>query len=783
MEDTSLIVAGTPFSGAALLGHVLGAHSQAFFAGELWRQWDAAAGPGARECRSCAGECATWNAPAVTAAVAEGPAAVAAALAATTGRRLVIEGPASASWLTARLAYGAASGEDTRVVVCVCDPLLYVRKRAGVTEEYARRRVAEWREQQEALVNAGLASGRPLLVVRYEDLVAQPEATLARVCAFSGLELEAALTEWWEAPTHAIGAKTEAWGVAEPLRANRGAAPPGNPKESRVETMPAQDRDPGGSLGPEIARAVIVELRPSGLYQRFGYAPTLPPWRAPRDEGEREKTAAWVREDLQGVRAAVLAGRAVEAIDTLRLLVDHFGPGFDELGLELRYANLASVLVDLLNHQQRGAEALPYARALAEHVPQDVEAQRLLAVAGTGAGDVPAALQAYGRLVRMNGAAGAVAETLAQDIAALLVSAGRGTAGVPAFLGALAEHAELAAAVDTTLAARLQGGDRAEGVYAALDAVREARGLPFCPHSPPDYLRARTSLFPSIWLGRFESHAAWQARSHDADALMAVGDTLDDQLMRSRHAHAVKAWCAVCGAPQMMNVSWKYGEVTEAGSFNPSWTETFICPSCGFNSRMRALYALLTEELQVPPTARIYLAEQVTHGYRIYRSRFPNLVGSEYLGRGLAPGQECLRNNLRIRHEDHTDLSFASESLDVVITQDVFEHIPDFRKAFRESRRVLAPGGCMAFSIPFFSWQPATETIARVRPDGTLEHVRAPEYHGNPVGDGCLCFHHLGWDVLDELRAAGFSQAAAHLYWGPWQGHGGMPLFVFSARA
>ncbi len=488
MKTTSLIVAGTPFSGAALLGHVLGAHSQAFFAGELWRQWDAAAGPGARECRSCAGECATWNAPAVTAAVAEGPAAVVAALAATTGRRLVIEGPASASWLTARLAYGAASGEDTRVVVCVCDPLLYVRKRAGVTEEYARRRVAEWREQQEALVNAGLASGRPLLVVRYEDLVAQPEATLARVCAFSGLELEAALTEWWEAPTHAIGAKTEAWGVAEPLRANRGAAPPGNPKESRVETMPAQDRDPGGSLGPEIARAVIVELRPSGLYQRFGYAPTLPPWRAPRDEGEREKTAAWVREDLQGVRAAVLAGRAVEAIDTLRLLVDHFGPGFDELGLELRYANLASVLVDLLNHQQRGAEALPYARALAEHVPQDVEAQRLLAVAGTGAGDVPAALQAYGRLVRMNGAAGAVAETLAQDIAALLVSAGRGTAGVPAFLGALAEHAELAAAVDTTLAARLQGGDRAEGVYAALDAVREARGLPLPPHAPPDYL-------------------------------------------------------------------------------------------------------------------------------------------------------------------------------------------------------------------------------------------------------------------------------------------------------
>jgi hypothetical protein len=783
MKATSLIVGGTPFSGAALLGHALGAHSQAFFAGELWRQWDRAADPGARECRSCAGECATWNAPLVTAVVADGPAAVSAALAATTGRRLVIEGPAAASWLAARLAYGAACGEDARIVVCVCDPLLYVRKRAGVTEEYARRRVAEWRDQQNALVSAALASGRPLLVVRYEDLVDRPEAALARVCAFAGLEYEAALADWWEAPTHAIGAKSEAWGVAEPLRSNRAAAAPGDPRERRVETMPTQDRDPGTSLGPDVARAVIAEVRPTGLYERFGYAPALPPYRAPRDEAEREKTAAWVKEDLRCTREAVVEGRAEAAIATLRLLVDHFGPAFDDLGLELNYENLASVLVDLLNHQQRGAEALPYAQALAEHAPRNLEAQRLLAVAGTNAGDVPATLEAYGRLVRMNGAAGAAPESLTHDVAELLATVSPEEPALPAFLGTLADHAELAAAVDTALAARLQGGDRAEGVYAALDAVREARGLPFCPHSPPDYLLRRTSLFPSIWLGQFDSHAAWQSRSHEAGALTGVVDAIDDQLMHSRHPYSMKAWCAVCSSAQPMAVCWRYGEITETGSLNPSWTETFICPSCGFNSRMRALYALVTDELQIPPTSRIYLAEQITHGYRVYKTRFPNLTGSEYLGDTLAPGQESMYKNTRIRHEDHTRLSFASGSLDVVITQDIFEHIQDYRKAFRESRRVLTANGCMAFTIPFFSDQRETEDRVRVSPDGTLEHILPPEYHGNPVGKGSLCFHHLGWDVLDDLRDAGFSQAAAHLYWGPWQGHCGLPLFVFSARA
>jgi len=232
-----------------------------------------------------------------------------------------------------------------------------------------------------------------------------------------------------------------------------------------------------------------------------------------------------------------------------------------------------------------------------------------------------------------------------------------------------------------------------------------------------------------------------------------------------------------------MAVCWRYGEITETGSLNPSWTETFICPSCGFNSRMRALYALVTDELQIPPTSRIYLAEQITHGYRVYKTRFPNLTGSEYLGDTLAPGQESMYKNTRIRHEDHTRLSFASGSLDVVITQDIFEHIQDYRKAFRESRRVLTANGCMAFTIPFFSDQRETEDRVRVSPDGTLEHILPPEYHGNPVGKGSLCFHHLGWDVLDDLRDAGFSQAAAHLYWGPWQGHCGLPLFVFSARA
>ena len=67
---------------------------------------------------------------------------------------------------------------------------------------------------------------------------------------------------------------------------------------------------------------------------------------------------------------------------------------------------------------------------------------------------------------------------------------------------------------------------------------------------------------------------------------------------------------------------------------------------------------------------------------------------------------------------------------------------------------------------------------------GDVQHILPPEIHGNPVtAGGSLCFQHFGWDMFDELRSAGFSSAVAKLYWGPWQGHIGVPGFLFHAVA
>lgn len=45
-----------------------------------------------------------------------------------------------------------------------------------------------------------------------------------------------------------------------------------------------------------------------------------------------------------------------------------------------------------------------------------------------------------------------------------------------------------------------------------------------------------------------------------------------------------------------------------------------------------------------------------------------------------------------------------------------------------------------------------------------LIHLCEPEYHGNPIGRGILCYYHFGWEMLDELREIGFSNVYACVF-------------------
>lgn len=210
-----------------------------------------------------------------------------------------------------------------------------------------------------------------------------------------------------------------------------------------------------------------------------------------------------------------------------------------------------------------------------------------------------------------------------------------------------------------------------------------------------------------------------------------------------------------------------FGEVD--GVVYPVLRECLVCCDCGFNSRMRSTVHILEQLL--PPDAQIYMTEQVTPLFTLMRERsHGNVVGSEYLGDAVPLGE----SKDGIRNEDITALTFADGTFDAVCSCDVLEHVYDCMKAFRELARVLRPSGWLFLSVPWAINNRNTVVRARLREDGSIEHLLPPEYHGNPLSqEGSLCFYQYGWDILQFLRAAGFSWSAVVPYWSKEYGYMG----------
>jgi len=256
---------------------------------------------------------------------------------------------------------------------------------------------------------------------------------------------------------------------------------------------------------------------------------------------------------------------------------------------------------------------------------------------------------------------------------------------------------------------------------------------------------------------------------------------LAEQALIVEKAHfAVPGYCFVCGRPVSFLADYAYG-FTIDGRRVPNWRESLICPGCRLNSRMRAAIHLFHELCRPRPDCSLYITEQTTPMYQWFNGTFAKVAGSEFLGSDCLSGSE---NTKGIRHEDLTNLSFSDGQFDFVLSFDVFEHIPNYRKAFGECRRVLKKGGALCFTIPFDRHSMQNVIRAELLPDGTTNHLLPPEYHGDPLQEsGCLCFRHFGWECLDELRYDGFSEAACYLYWSRAYGYLGGEQMLFLSKA
>lgn len=109
---------------------------------------------------------------------------------------------------------------------------------------------------------------------------------------------------------------------------------------------------------------------------------------------------------------------------------------------------------------------------------------------------------------------------------------------------------------------------------------------------------------------------------------------------------------------------------------------------------------------------------------------------------------------------DLQNIPFADHSFDIIVTEDILEHVEDIEKAFREINRVLKVGGALILTVPIHE---KNITISR---KGNENKV----YHGDPLREkGALVVTDFGNDIIEMLRDFGMDarEVVAHRFFEP----------------
>lgn len=157
--------------------------------------------------------------------------------------------------------------------------------------------------------------------------------------------------------------------------------------------------------------------------------------------------------------------------------------------------------------------------------------------------------------------------------------------------------------------------------------------------------------------------------------------------------------------------------------------ESQLCPVCGSIARDRFLYWCWTRTTPYDPQA--FVLETSPRMDQAYRDRMAERVRYTSSDYELGAHKGAIQLDMQ-------DMSLPDDSVDVVLTPHVLEHVPDTDKALSELFRTLKPGGSVFLQVPV----PQATTI--VPPE--------PEYHG----DMTLVFWRFGWDLAPRMRDHGF---------------------------
>jgi SAM-dependent methyltransferase len=193
-----------------------------------------------------------------------------------------------------------------------------------------------------------------------------------------------------------------------------------------------------------------------------------------------------------------------------------------------------------------------------------------------------------------------------------------------------------------------------------------------------------------------------------------------------------------------------YCTICEAKTFfieHDKWLRDYYhCINCGSIPRNRALVNALNKFY--PGWEKLTIHESSPGGplYYYFKRKAIGYTTSQYF-------EDVPRGSVKdgFLSEDICNLTFGDETFDVFITSDVFEHVMEPAKAFKEIGRVLKKGGIHIFTMP---WYPSLETTVQraAKSSEGIMYLKEPVYHGNPIDEkGSLVTYDWGRDFIDFI--------------------------------
>ena len=179
------------------------------------------------------------------------------------------------------------------------------------------------------------------------------------------------------------------------------------------------------------------------------------------------------------------------------------------------------------------------------------------------------------------------------------------------------------------------------------------------------------------------------------------------------------------------------------------------CAKCGSALRCSDLVKCLLEELEIENGILSDVATlkgqlsilnasangTVHNGLR----KMDNYVGTEYIP-GVESGKImwCGIGSDDLLCMDLQKIPFEDNTFDIVISEEVMEHIQDYNKALDEVYRVLKPGGIYIFTIPLMEGKKTQSRIGKKK----YYHGFAPQLY--------FVYTDFGDDIIEILNMHGF---------------------------